>query len=269
MVALIDADSLLYRIGFSFEDSTDWGDGSMKTADVVAAKNAIDAAIDNILFKTGCDSYELWLTGDGNFRYSIVSDYKHNRASNTRPLAYGELWEHLVTKHKAKVAVGYEADDMVVYLKTQNHDDYFLCAIDKDVLYQTAGTHYNYKSGDFVEVSPDEAVRFFYYQLLRGDPVDGYIGCRGVGDKGANTILNLAEEQAIDENVPVEDVYYGKTVVAYMKSFECDEDEAIERIKITGQLACMHQLKWCNKTATFTVDLWCNKPGDFGVFKIP
>ena len=42
MTALVDADSLLYRIGFSFEDSTDWGDGAMKTADVVAAKNAID-----------------------------------------------------------------------------------------------------------------------------------------------------------------------------------------------------------------------------------
>ena len=269
MVALVDADSLLYRIGFSFEDSTDWGDGAMRTADVISAKNAMDGTIENILFKTGCDSVELWLTGSDNFRHNIVSDYKHNRAKSTRPICYSELWEYMVTKYGAKVTNGYEADDMVIYLKTLNPDHYFVCAIDKDVLYQTAGTHYNYKSGDFVEVTPDEAVRFFYYQLLRGDPVDGYIGCKGVGDMKANQILNQAEEQAKDENVPVEDLYYGKTVVAYMKGFDCDEDTAIDMIKVTGQLACMHQLKWCDKTATITVDLWCNKRGDFGVFKTP
>lgn len=269
MVALVDADSLLYRIGFSFEDSTDWGDGATKTTDVVAAKNAIDGVIENILFKTGCDSVELWLTGTDNFRHSIVSDYKHNRSKSTRPLCYSELWEYMVLKYGAKVAVGYEADDMVVCLKIAHPDDYFVCALDKDVLYQTAGTHYNYKTSDFIEVTPSEAIRFFYYQLLRGDPTDGYIGCKGIGDMKANQILNQAELIAKDENVPVEAVYYGKTVVAYMNSFDCDEDTAIDMIKITGQLACMHQLKWCDKTATFTLDLWCNKPGDFGVFKTP
>ena len=104
MRALVDADSLLYRIGFSFEDSTDWGDGSTKTTDVVAAKNAVDGVIENILFKTGCDSVELWLTGEDNFRHTIVSDYKHNRAKSTKPLCYSGLWEYMVLKYKAKVA---------------------------------------------------------------------------------------------------------------------------------------------------------------------
>lgn len=33
---------------------------------------------------------------------------------------------------------------MVVYLKTTHPLQYVLCAIDKDVLYQTEGNHYNY-----------------------------------------------------------------------------------------------------------------------------
>lgn len=46
------------------------------TSDLLLAKNAIDAIIDNIKFKTGCDEVELWVSGSDNFRYNVASDYK-------------------------------------------------------------------------------------------------------------------------------------------------------------------------------------------------
>ena len=205
MVALVDADSLLYKTGFAFEDKTDWNSLAVlvgkavdpdisKTTDVLGAKNAIDALIENIKFKTGCDEVELWLSGGNNFRYDVLPTYKSNRASYEKPLAYGELWEYLITKYSAKVTDGFEADDVVVYLKKTHPEDYLLCAIDKDVLKQTVGAHYNYGTDEIVETSKEEAVRFFFFQVLKGDPVDGYKGCPSIGDKRANVILDKVAE---------------------------------------------------------------------------
>ena len=200
MIALIDADSLLYKVGFALEDSIDWdnNDNYSYYSNLQQQFSSIKSTIDSILMATGCDDYELWLTGKGNFRSSNPLTYKANREGMRKPTDFSELFEKVVKNLKANVAEGMEADDMVVYLKTTYPEDYVLCAIDKDVLYQTEGSHYNYGKDTVVEVTADEAKWFAYYQTLAGDVVDGYSGVPGIGDKKARAILaDITDERML------------------------------------------------------------------------
>lgn len=191
MKALIDADSLLYIVGFAMEESVDWDDdgNTQYWGNVPQQKKAIEDRLESILFATGCDDYELHLTGSNNFRYNNPLGYKENRAGSRKPAEFDEMKAWMIEGLGAILNEDIEADDMVVYLKTKYPEDYFLVAQDKDVLFQTEGTHYNYNKDELVEVDSDTVTWFKYYQTLVGDVVDGYIGCKGIGKVKAGKIL--------------------------------------------------------------------------------
>ena len=44
-----------------------------------------DNLIDRILQETESDEYEVWLSGDNNFRYQVYPEYKANRIDTYRP----------------------------------------------------------------------------------------------------------------------------------------------------------------------------------------
>ena len=133
----------------------------------------------------------------------------------------------MVEELNAKLHIGIEADDEVVRLKTLYPEDYILCAIDKDVLYQTPGTHYNYGKMETVTISSWQALKFKYYQAIAGDPVDGYKGVPGIGPKRAEKALaDCKNEREL----------WVATLLAY-KSKGLRRSEAIK----TMRLACMHQ----------------------------
>lgn len=235
MKSLIDGDSLIYKIGFTFEEVIIWNEEDVDTNQVVStyldfhnAYLAIDSLITNILFKTNNDEAEIWLTRGSNFRYSVDSTYKHNRKDNRKPKMYQELFDYLVTNYNANVATGYEADDVVVYLKTKYPEDYVLCAIDKDVLYQTTGYHYNYNKEEFIVVDEFMATRFPYYQTLVGDQVDGYPGCKGIGSVRANKILDKAEELAVKNNINLLDSYWLQVVTTFEEKGFTEEDAIVQ-----------------------------------------
>lgn len=243
MIALIDGDSLLYKIGFIFQETNNWNELEVELGldeplyivdtDIVSAKNAIDALIDNIMFKTGTDDVEIWLTGYNNFRYQVDPTYKHNRSKAIKPVLYTELWDYICKKYKANIAHGYEADDVVVYKKTIKPNKYVLCAIDKDVLCQTVGTHYNYTKDEMITITKQEAIRFAYYQTLVGDKVDGYPGCPGIGPVKAKQLLDKAEDTTDD----IELSYWLETKQAF-EAKGLTEEDAIKQMR----LANMHQL---------------------------
>lgn len=228
MIALIDADSLLYKIGFGLEDAIDWDcDGNYSYyTDIEKQKTTLQQMIDSILFVTGCDDYELHLTSGKNFRDKVVDDYKHNRVDSRKPTGFHELKQYAVDELGAIINEGIEADDMVVYKRT-NLDNYILCAIDKDVLYQTVGTHYNYGREEFITVNEWEALRFKYYQCIAGDPVDGYKGVPGYGPKKA--------DKALEECKTERDLWLA-TLLCY-RSKKMKRSQAIA----TMRLADMHQ----------------------------
>lgn len=229
MTALIDADSLLYKVGFALEDKIDWDgdDNHSYYSNIQQQLSTIQSTIDSILMATGCDDYELWLTGKDNFRNSNPLSYKANREGLRKPTDFSELFYEVIQRFNANVAHGWEADDEVVYKKLTYPEDYVLCAIDKDVLYQTPGTHYNYGKDIVVEVTEDEAIWFAYYQTLAGDTVDGYSGVPGIGDKRARKIL---------EDITDERMLWCKTLLTY-RSKGLRRSDAIN----TMRLASMRQ----------------------------
>ena len=200
MTALIDADSLLYKVCCAIEEKIIWNEpefdaGIDKVAeitysiDINQAYKTFDQLVENILFATGCDDCLLVFTTKGNFRDNLPIEYKANRKDLRKPEGMEKLLAYAKTNYTTKDHKDLEADDICVYLKTQYPDDYLLCAIDKDVLYQTVGTHYNYNSDEEVTVTEEEAINYAYYQTLVGDVSDGYKGCPGIGKVKAERAL--------------------------------------------------------------------------------
>jgi len=194
-IALIDADSLLYRVGFSMEDAICWEEDEETSyySNLEQQINSIDSTIKSIMLTTGCDKYELHLTGKGNFRDSNPLGYKQNRVGLRKPTDFNKIYDLVVKRFNTFTAVGWEADDVVVFKKTRDPEAYVLCAIDKDVLYQTVGVHYNYGQDTLVRVSQKLATWFAYFQVIAGDPTDGYKGKTGVGATGAVKALSIPE----------------------------------------------------------------------------
>ena len=237
MTALVDADSLLYRVLCPLEEKVVWNEQEVETLgeepevdyfiNLPQAYKTFDQMIENILFATGCDDALLVFTSSGNFRDDLPIQYKANRKTLRKPTGFKELLAYAYDSYNTKDHPKLEADDIVVYLKTKYPDKYVLCAIDKDVVNQTVGTHYNYNTDEETEVTQEEATYFAYYQTLTGDVTDGYKGCPDIGPIKAKKILADCKDEA----------EMWEAVVTTYESKKLTERDAI----LTMNLANMHQ----------------------------
>ena len=194
MKALIDADNIAFACAASAENDP-----------VFAACARADDMISGILHDLEIEECELWFTGDGNFRYSIYPEYKANRVGGYRPKWEKDVKQYLTDKWNANWTSGIEGDDMLGIRQFEvGENNSIICHLDKDIN-QIPGWHYNWelrRLGKVVRekqkyfVEPEVADRFFFYQLLTGDPTDNIKGAAGIGPKKANTIL--------DQNPPSE-----------------------------------------------------------------
>ena len=185
MKALVDADNVAFACAASAEED-----------DVDIAISRTNSFLERLCYDVGADAYELWLSGKNNFRYNIYPEYKANRIDTYRPKWEKEVKEFLVKEWNANVSDGCEADDMIG-VRYNELDDACMCHLDKDIN-QIAGLHYNWelvRKGEIVRekrkyfVSPEEADRFFFYQLLIGDSTDNIKGASGIGPKKAEALL--------------------------------------------------------------------------------
>lgn len=205
MIALIDGDIITYLIGYTTE-----------LEDVEEAQWRTDAFIDNIILATGATDYKVFLSdsSENNFRYKVNPEYKAHR-TQPKPVHYDAIKEYLITKHKAKIAHDMEADDYLSIEQQKSNwksgvlrqgEPTVCCTIDKDIIYGVPGYHYSwaiYRKGEvvrepfFQKTTTDAALRFHYFQLLKGDKSDNIYGIDGLGDK---KIAKLFDE------VPTEDL---------------------------------------------------------------
>lgn len=179
-VALIDADFLMYHVGFSCEDDEDPRD----------AKNRLTEWVTDIVYMNlGCDDFKAFTTGSGNFRYEVAKTvpYKGNRKDMKRPKHLEELKKHIKRLGAIEVE-GIEADDAVAIELFKDPEKYIIVHVDKD-LDQLPGVHYNPVKDLKYTVTELEGHYHFWTQMLTGDRVDNIPGIAGIGPKKAEKIL--------------------------------------------------------------------------------
>jgi 5'-3' exonuclease len=199
MLALIDADILTYSIPFSLE----------KEEDVTPERldERISSFLRNIKDDVAFSDYKFFLTGQGNFREKLpaAKKYKGNREDFVRPQLYKACRDLLTDNYKAIVVDGMEADDAIAieHIKMRELDEpSCIVSLDKD-LDQIAGWHYRWAMarGDrlipsrIYNVSPTNAMRSFYKQILTGDRVDNIEGVEGIGAKKASKIVDSLDDE--------------------------------------------------------------------------
>lgn len=183
---LIDADYLIYAIGFTCEDVSER-----------TAKNRLVETVENLVYiHLKADSYEAFLTGSGNFRYDIAKTvpYKGNRKDTPKPPYYQELRDHMVKRLGAVIVEGQEADDEVAIRMSKEPDTYTLVGVDKDLL-QIPGWHFNPSKDLERYVDEFNGYKAFVTQLLTGDRTDNIPGLEGIGPKKAEKSLKDAKTQ--------------------------------------------------------------------------
>lgn len=176
-LAIIDADSLPYLC------SRDSIDSSLKN---------IDSIIADILKQTGCQYYVLVLSKPPYFRHKINPEYKQNRVGVVSPLKHlSSLKAYLYYKYAAFDHLGLEADDLVGWIRSELEEEYqcVICAMDKDVIGQLIGTHYNYRARQWITTSKKDADEMLLMQWLSGDPTDNIKGLTGVGKVKAKKMV--------------------------------------------------------------------------------
>jgi hypothetical protein len=209
ITALIDADSLIYAVGFSSNDTEE-----------PIALSRLEQTMTELCMDLDCDDYKGFLTGKGNFRndIAVTAPYKGQRVAD-KPVHYQALRDHLVNSWGFEVVQGIEADDAVgIAAYAVPEDESIMVHIDKD-LNQFRGWHYNYRKKEKYYVSEFEGLKSFYTQILTGDRIDNIVGLKGIGPVKAKRIL----EECTNEN----ELYQ-----AVLKAYEGDQQRVLEN----GQL---------------------------------
>jgi len=149
------------------------------------------------------DNKRIAVKGDGNFRDDIYPDYKANRRvvpekrNNFVPM----LRERAVREGLAVPAHAKEADDLIRMWHTELCDTHEIVIAGGDKDFKCMhGRHYTLKTRTLFSVTKPEATKFFYSQLLQGDPTDNIKGVPKVGPKKADALLEpLTEETEYQE----------------------------------------------------------------------
>ena len=232
--AIIDADGLVYIIGFGNKDTT-----------LEHQCNELDNFIEKIIDRAGCSSFVGFLTGKGNFRDKVatIQPYKGNRVGAPKPEFYAQLRSYLADVYGMTVVEGMEADDACGIYHYQTQLPTVICTLDKD-LDMLEGDHYNYKRDDKYYVSRVDAIRNFYIQVLTGDAGDHIPGLFRVTGKKASKAL----KQPILDNSKEECMDSWAWSCYYNAVFEgCEEVDLVAMEELRRKYEEIKQLLWIRR----------------------
>jgi len=198
MKALIDGDIVAYRAACAVETiptlvelaamglDIDDRERLITVEPVGFALSNVNNIINVMLEELNTKDYQVYISGEHDFRYLVNPDYKANRKDSRRPAHLQACREHMVTQWGAIVTEGIEADDALGIAQT---DKTIICSIDKDLL-QIPGQHYNFVKKEFKMVTKEEAEKFLWKQMLIGDTSDNILGISGIGKVKADKIID-------------------------------------------------------------------------------
>jgi hypothetical protein len=234
--------------------------------------------IENITKEAGCDSHHIVVSGKNNFRDSLPlpTKYKDNRKESMRPIQLGDCKQYLIHVQQAEEAVG-EADDAIAGYGYQGFIDgerVVQCTIDKDA-YHGPGWLYNWTTmseaelikgygaltctlketarkkanGDPVveKIIKGKGRAFLYFQMVFGDPVDGYKPCTlakvKFGDIGAYELLKGAtsDKEALEAVVRQYKVWFPEPVTYRCWQGEMHTKDWLEVFQMYADCAFMRR----------------------------
>jgi len=233
-MALIDADSILYQAALMGETECD-GE-KLQLLDISYVIANCDERLEEIVEAAGAERAYVCLSDRTNFRHRILPSYKGNRKPSARPLLLDQLRAHYAENegvHPAMLIKDLEADDVCGILagtfQAQGYETVIVSG-DKDLL-QIPGLVLSRKDGRWVwtEVTEESGTRWHYYQMLAGDPVDGYTGLPDWGPRKANRLLDYYEEPYVGDA----DVDRWKAIVEAYESRGLTEADALVQARVS------------------------------------
>ena len=210
---IIDGDVLVYKvaeaISESFEVTTEEDDEyiyrNIGYAPKAQAAERVEQMIDRICKDTKSTEAVICLSDrENNFRKQLNPSYKGNRKA-IKPILNDYLRQYLQDSgYKVYVKDGLEADDTIGILATSTKiikGDKVVWSLDKDFKTIPCKFRREFPNGTHESkvISQEEADWWFMYQTLIGDKVDGYSGCKGIGDKTARKILGDVGKNSLEK----------------------------------------------------------------------
>lgn len=232
MQPLIDADILLYEVGFGAEIRANTIGGSLEGN----ARDLLLHKVDEICRYVKADSEPLfYFTGKTNFRNKIAKVRKYKDRPHTKPEAYSYVGNYIRENFKWFLTEGLEADDLLAIEQTKRPDETIICSRDKD-LWQVPGWHYSWEVGRQPQRGPTFVDQFgnlaldsnklsgcgdslLYAQLLSGDATDTIPGLYGFGPiRTFNSLSSASTRYELFAKALCEyDRFYGEAAFDMMK----------------------------------------------------
>jgi hypothetical protein len=154
------------------------------------------------LIKEGINPvFEVYLSGEGNFRFDINPTYKMNRDGVRRPEHLKACRDYLVKNHGAVHVDGMETDDMLTIRATELNAEglpWVIASGDKD-LKQMPGMHYDWGRDFFGEVTPEEARELLWGQVVIGDKTDNIHSPEGIGPAKAKALFKDVDWSSVED----------------------------------------------------------------------
>lgn len=167
---IVDSDHVVWRAAGSCEPTKK----KPQLEDETFAIARAEAIMADLRYTFNDAPMELYIGGEGNWRHEVYPEYKANRKDKTRPTHLNAVREFLVVKYGAHIVNEREVDDECGIRLTQENtqgNDAVLVSLDKD-LKTVPGKHYNFVTRVHETVSPVQALRYFYGQVITGDQSD-------------------------------------------------------------------------------------------------
>jgi hypothetical protein len=165
---------------------------------------------------TGATSFLMAVKSPQNYRdlifppdFTAKTGYKGNRGLKEGTVSNNfvrTMRQRAIASNMAIEAVGREADDMIRIWATEAEaagHKYVICSIDKD-LKCIPGKHFIIDKKLLITVTPEYATRFYFTQLLSGDPTDNIPGLPGIGPKKAEKLLDQYDTEQEFQAVVIE-----------------------------------------------------------------
>ena len=192
MLLLLDTDIFAYQATTSAETEVDLGgDIWSLTMDMQQAKDTFEAAVDSIKARLETNDVLCCMSDHaGNFRKQVWTGYKSNRRKTRKPVGYVAFCDWVRETYSTASRPQLEADDVmgIIATKPGNEGKVTIVSDDKDMK-TISGRLYRPMSDELLEITAEDADRYFLTQVLTGDTADGYKGVPGIGPKKAEAIL--------------------------------------------------------------------------------